>query len=75
MLKLYLLETRHRDDLSAVLQATDCMLNLLGLVFPGWSGGGLKISYDKDDRCVVVHAQREHTSRHQTIGALPCVDA
>jgi hypothetical protein len=26
------------------------MLNLLGLQFPGWTGEGLKVSYDKDDR-------------------------
>jgi hypothetical protein len=37
-------------DYETPQQATDCMLNLLGLQFPGWSGEGLKISYDKDDR-------------------------
>ena len=34
-------------DYDTAQQATDCMLNLHNLKFPGWSGEGLKISYDK----------------------------
>lgn len=34
-------------DYDTAQQATDCMLNLHNLRFPGWTGEGLKISYDK----------------------------
>ena len=34
-------------DYDTAQQATDCMLNLHNLKFPGWNGEGLKISYDK----------------------------
>jgi hypothetical protein len=34
-------------DYDTAQQATDCMLNLHNLKFPGWTGEGLKISYDK----------------------------
>ena len=37
-------------DYETPQQATDAMLNLNSLKFEGWTGEGLKISYDKDDR-------------------------
>lgn len=62
-------------DYETPQQATDAMLNLNRLKFEGWTGEGLKISYDKDDRyarlyceaaCAMRGADKHRRQRRET---------